>query len=108
VILFIAFLLVVSLSAGGVENLSPQRLKISASRAFGWMGLSNVIAEQLRSTFPSTSTGEQRENMSQLFLFLEVIQIRWTSPNHPLCPAISSVNVADGLVRFEHAAFDLT
>jgi hypothetical protein len=65
VILFIAFLLVVSLSAGGVENRSPQRLKISASRAFGWMGLSNVIAEQQRSALPSTSTDEWRENMSR-------------------------------------------
>jgi hypothetical protein len=57
----------VSLSAGKIEILSPQRLKISAPRAFGRVGLSNVIAERRRSAFPSTSTGEARENMSRLF-----------------------------------------
>jgi hypothetical protein len=48
---------------GQDRNLSPRRLKISASRAFGWI---DVIAEQRRSAFPSTSTGERRENMSQV------------------------------------------
>jgi len=45
--------------------MSPRRLKISASRAFGWI---DVIAEQRRSAFPSISTGGRRENMSQVFL----------------------------------------
>src|SRR5882672_429334 len=49
IILFIALLLIVSLSAGRIESLSPQRLKISASRAFGRIELSNVIAERGRS-----------------------------------------------------------
>jgi len=48
---------------GQDRNLSPRRLKISASRAFGWI---DVIAEQRRSAFPSTTTGERRENMSQI------------------------------------------
>jgi hypothetical protein len=64
----------VSLNAGGIENLSPQMLKISASRAFGRIELSNVIADQGRSAFPSTSTGERRENMSQVF-FVKVVLI---------------------------------
>jgi len=38
----------VSLSAGVIENLSPQRLKISPSRAFGCIGLLNVVAERGR------------------------------------------------------------
>jgi hypothetical protein len=31
-----------------IENLSPQRLKISPSRAFGCIGLLNVVAERGR------------------------------------------------------------
>jgi hypothetical protein len=46
VILLIALLLVESLSAGGIESLSPQRPKISPSRAFGSVGLLNVVAER--------------------------------------------------------------
>jgi hypothetical protein len=47
-ILLIALLLVVSLSAGRIQTLSPQELKISASRTFGRIGLSNTIAERGR------------------------------------------------------------
>src|SRR5262245_29084568 len=66
---FHCFAPVMSLCAGRIEILSPQRLKISAPRAFGRVGLSNVFAERRRSAFPSTSTGEARENMSRLFFF---------------------------------------
>jgi hypothetical protein len=45
VILLIALLLVESLSAGAIESLSPQRPRISASRAFGCIGLLNAVAE---------------------------------------------------------------
>ena len=48
VILLIVLLLVVGLSARRIQSLSPQELKISASRAFGRIGLSNTIAERGR------------------------------------------------------------
>jgi len=60
VILLIALLLVESLSAGRIESLSPQELKISASRAFGRIGLSNTIAERGARLASSTSTGGNR------------------------------------------------
>src|SRR5262249_51871627 len=46
VILLIALLLIESLSAGEIESLSPQRPKISPSRAFGCIGLLNAVAER--------------------------------------------------------------
>jgi len=55
------------LRAGRIENLSPQRLRISAPRTFGWVGLSMVIAERRRLACVSNSTGDQRENMSRVF-----------------------------------------
>jgi hypothetical protein len=49
VILFIALLLVESLSAGAIESLLSQRPKISPSCASGCIELLNVIAERGRS-----------------------------------------------------------
>jgi hypothetical protein len=39
----------------------------SAACAFGRSGCQMFFTEQQRSAYPSTSTGERRENMSQLF-----------------------------------------
>jgi len=69
-------LLVVSLSAGRIENLSPQGLKISAFRAFGRIRLSKVIAERGRSArFFNLYWRAARKHVAVIFLFAVIFSI---------------------------------
>jgi len=59
----------VSLSAGWIESLSPQGLKISAYRAFGRIGLSKFIAERGRSAcFFNLYWRAARKHVAVIFL----------------------------------------
>jgi len=69
-------LLVVSLSAGWIESLSPQGLKISAYRAFGRIGLSKFIAERGRSAcFFNLYWRAARKHVAVIFLFAVIFSI---------------------------------